>query len=91
VELTPWKLEFKLGYDIHFSKLDPSVQKTILKKFDQMKQPLQARGLIASRYQIEEVGGYRIAFIQRDKTRTKSIHFVGNHKQYEKWYKSVKI
>ena len=91
MELLPWKLEFKPGWDIHFSKFDLSVQKMILKKFDQMKQSLQARGLRASRYQVEEVGGYRIAFIQRDKTRTKSIHFAGNHKQYEKWYKSVQI
>lgn len=54
-----------------------------------MKRPLQGRGLHSSRYKVEEVGGYRIAFIQHETVRIKSIHFVGNQKQYEKWYKSA--
>jgi hypothetical protein len=37
--------------------------------------------------QVEETGQYRIAFYQNEETRTKEIHFVGTHKQYEKWYK----
>ena len=81
-----WKLLFKKDWDKHFKKLDNSTQQRILKKFEQMKQPLQARGLKSSKIVVEEVGQYRIAFYQNEKKQQKEIHFVGNHKQYEKWY-----
>ncbi|MFH1586867.1 MAG: hypothetical protein ABID38_03360 [Candidatus Diapherotrites archaeon] len=87
MELRSWKLVFKKGWDKHFKKFDKSEQLRILKKFEQMKQPLQARGLKASRAAIEEVGQYRIALYQNEEKHHKEIHFVGNHKQYEKWYK----
>ncbi|HLC36402.1 MAG TPA: hypothetical protein VJK05_02235 [archaeon] len=52
-----------------------------------MKQPLQGRGMHSSKYQVEETGQYRIAFIEYKEEGIKDIHFVGNRKQYEKWYK----
>ncbi|MEK6942057.1 MAG: hypothetical protein AABW85_04340 [archaeon] len=59
-----------------------------MKKFEKMEQPLSAGGgLHSSNYQVEEAGQYRIAFIQDNQARAKSIHFVGTHKQYEKWFK----
>lgn len=87
LELKSWELVFKKGWNRHFDKFDNSTQQRILKKFEQMKQPLQARGLQASRAVVEEAGQYRIAFFQNEETSQKEIHFVGNHKQYEKWYK----
>ncbi len=86
MDLTPYRLDFKPGWDRHFKDFDKSVQQLILKKLEHMKQPLQARGLHSSRYRVEEAGGYRIALIQDDENRIKHIHFVGNHPQYEKWY-----
>jgi len=88
LELTPWRVGLKPGWDIHFRKFDSNTQLMIMKKLDQMAQPLAGRGLHSCRYQVEEIGQYRIAFECNESTRTKSIHFVGNHKQYEKWYKS---
>lgn len=86
MELSNWKLLFEPGWDRHFGKFDSTARNQILRKFEKMKQPLGARGMHSSRYRVEEVGQYRIAFIQDESTRTKRIHFVGNHKQYEKWY-----
>ena len=88
MELLSWKLEFMSGWDIHFKKFDKNIQLQILKKVDQMEQQLQSRGLHSSRYQIEEVGQYRIALKIDEKNMVKKIVFVGNHKQYEKWYKN---
>ncbi|MFH1106388.1 MAG: hypothetical protein V1787_00680 [Candidatus Micrarchaeota archaeon] len=88
MELKPFRLEFNPGWDRHFRKFDRAVQERILAKLEQMKQPLPARGMHASRYKIEEAGGYRIAYIQDDEKREKRIHFVGDHKQYEEWYSS---
>ena len=87
LELKPWKLVFKKGWDRHFKKFDKSEQQRILRKLEQMKQPLKARGLKASKSVVEESGQYRIAFYQNEGKHQKEIHFVGNHKQYEKWYK----
>ncbi|MBI2530390.1 MAG: hypothetical protein HYW05_04570 [Candidatus Diapherotrites archaeon] len=86
MNLTQWKLKFKPGWDMHFRKFDKPIRQQIIKKIEKMKQPLAARGLHSSSYQVEEVGQYRIAFMREEETRTKHIHFVGNHKQYENWY-----
>jgi len=89
LELKPWKLVYRKDWDKNFKKFDKETQKRILKKIKQMKQPLMARGLKTSKALIEEVGQYRIAFYQNEEKHLKEIHFVGNHKQYEKWYKEV--
>ncbi|MCX6778597.1 MAG: hypothetical protein NT157_07020 [Candidatus Micrarchaeota archaeon] len=81
-----WKLEFKPGWDEYFKDFDKSVQQRILKKFEQMKLLLKGRGLHSSKYMVEETGGYRIAYIEDKAAGAKRIHFVGNHKQYVRWY-----
>ncbi|HLC48042.1 MAG TPA: hypothetical protein VJI13_03115 [Candidatus Norongarragalinales archaeon] len=86
MELKQWRLEFKPGWDTHFKGFDKSTQQRIMNKFDQMKSPLQGRGLHGSRFKVEEVGGYRIAFIGDEPMQARKIHFVGSHKQYERWY-----
>lgn len=89
MELTPWKIEYRDGWDIHLHSFSIDVQERLRKKIEQMKQPLQGRGLHGSRYNIEEVDQYRIAYILDTQSQTKKIHFIGNHKQYEKWYSKV--
>lgn len=89
MKLDSWKIVFKPGWDIYFRDFDKSEQQKIMKKIDQMEQPLQARGLHSSRYCVEETGQYRIAFYQDGNHHTKEIHFVGNHKQYRKWYSKI--
>ena len=86
MELKNWLLEFKPGWDLHFKDFDKGTQQRIMKKLDQMKNPLQGRGLHTSRFQVEEVGGYRIVFIEELTIHIRRIHFIGNHKQYGLWY-----
>jgi len=89
MDLKDWKITFSPGWDKHFSKLDTNTQKLILKKLEQMAQPLNARKLHNSKYYIEEVGQYRIVFTENEINLEKQIFFIGDHKQYEKWYKSL--
>jgi mRNA-degrading endonuclease RelE of RelBE toxin-antitoxin system len=91
MELKNWKLEFKPGWDSHFKDFDRQTQLRILKKFEQMKNPLQGRGLHSSRIKIEEVGNYRIGYIEDSASNTRRIYFVGDHKQYERWYLELEI
>jgi len=89
MDLKEWKITFFLGWDKYFIKLDNNTQKLILKKLEQMAQPLKARRLHKSKYYIEEVGQYRIVFTEDEINLEKQIFFIGDHKQYEKWYKSL--
>ena len=86
MELKNWKVLLKPGWDTHFKKFDRPTKERIMKKLDQMEKPTKPRGLHSSRCLVEEVGQYRIAYETDGKNRKKNVHFVGNHKQYEKWY-----
>jgi mRNA-degrading endonuclease RelE of RelBE toxin-antitoxin system len=89
MELAPYRIGYRRGWDRHFDKLDAETQRQILKKIEQMKSPIVGRGLHSSEFRVEEVGGYRIVYALFEAERMKSIHFVGSHKQYEKWYSSL--
>lgn len=86
-----YQLSFKPGWDCYFRKWDKNLQQPILKKLEHLKQELLGRGLHASRYLVEEVGQNRIVYWVDEQVRVKHIHFVGNHKQYEKWYKENQL
>ena len=66
--------------------LDKAVKLQILKKLVQMeREDLKSRHLKKGlAYFVEEAGQYRICFSQEEKTR--KVWFIGNHKQYRKWY-----
>ena len=87
-----------MTYTINYSEaakaqlkeLDRPVQARIIKKITQLE-----REDIVSRHLgrglpffVEEVGGYRITFEKDEKTKTKTIAFAGDHKEYKKWYLS---
>lgn len=86
LDLKPYRIDFRPGWDRHFRDFDKEIQRRILAKLEHMKQPLSGRWLHSFRYCVEEVGGCRIAFILDETNRVKHIHFIGNHKQYERWY-----
>lgn len=87
LDLKPWNLHYELDWDVNFKDFDSSTKIMIWKKIQQLKQPLRGRGLHSSRYLVEEVGQYRIVYDEIEETKTRRIYFVGDHKQYEKWYK----
>ena len=81
-------LRFVTGWDIHFSKMDSTEQQRIWKKIQQLKSLGKARHLKHGvPIFVSESGQYRICF--REKQTIREILFAGNHKQYEKWYKSI--
>jgi mRNA-degrading endonuclease RelE of RelBE toxin-antitoxin system len=82
-----WNIEQIPGWDKYFRKFDKGIQHQILKKISQLMTTSNHRRLHQSKFCVEEVGQYRICFIITEETKTKYIHFIGNHKQYEKWYK----
>ena len=71
----------------YLRKLDNSVRLRILKKLVQLKRDdLNLRHLRHGlKHHVGEVGGYRIALLQDENAKTRTIVFIGNHEEYEKW------
>jgi len=83
-----FELSFVDGWDIHYSKMDSAEKQRIWKKILQLKTLAKARHMKQGLpYFVVETGQYRICFKEEENQRT--IHFAGNHKQYQKWYKQV--
>lgn len=82
-----WEILFSENCGRYYSRFDKSVKDRIKKKIEQMENDLPPRGLYQSKYLVEEVGQYRIAYILRE-GNIKEIHFIGDHTQYKKWYSS---
>lgn len=82
-----FELRFAEGWERHFSKFDNSIKERIWKKIQQIKVLTNPRHLgHGEPFFVEEAGQFRICFEQTAPT-IRRIVFVGNHKQYEKWYK----
>ena len=83
-----YQLDFKPGWDAHFSKMDKETQERIWKKIQKQKDETTARHM---RFGLEfyalEIGQYRVALKIDEAKKLKIVWFAGNHKQYEKWYK----
>ncbi len=81
-----YALEFAKGWEQYFEKLDKSMRERVWKKIQQLKTLHHSRHLKQGLgFFISEVGQYRIAYEIDETRKTKIIHFVGDHKQYEKW------
>ncbi len=84
----PYSLEYRDGWDRHYSKMDKSVQLIIWKKIQQQKNETGMRHMRHGvDFYVVEAGQYRIALKVHEEKQMKEICFAGNHKQYEKWYK----
>ncbi len=71
--------------------LDAPLRDRIIKKLVQLaRDDLQSRHLSHGvPHFVEEVAGYRITFTKDDTKKIKKVWFIGDHKEYEKWYRSA--
>ena len=82
-----WTINYEINWDIYFNGLDQTIQSHIFKKINRLQFEIHARHFHKLNFFILEVRQYRIAFFEIKSTRTRTVVFVGNHTQYEKWYK----
>ena len=83
-----YAIKFHKGWDIYFSKLEVVMKKRVMKKILQLQYDISARHLKQGLpFYVVELGQYRLCFTTDKKTGTKTLFFVGNHKEYEKWLK----
>lgn len=82
-----YSAEFHEDWKSRFEKLDNSVKIRIVKKIKQILDGLPGRHLEhGAEYFVEEVGQYRICYKSFDGAKVRKFYFVGDHKEYEKWY-----
>ena len=82
-------------FEIHLSEeaykqfkcLDKSVKKKIAKAIDSLKNRDTGKRLKGfSNFFVKKVGQYRIVYVKDSKEKRKIVYFIGDHKEYEKWY-----
>lgn len=85
-----YALQYEPGWDRYYAKMDSSIRIMIFKKIEQQMNETKTRHLHhGSVFYVVEVGQYRIGLTINEREHIKTIYFVGNHKQYEKWYRSL--
>ncbi len=87
--MPPYRIEFEPEAEDRYAGLDKSLRFQIDKKLSKMERDELVfrhlkRGLP---FFVEEAGGYRIAFKVREDLKQKRILFIGDHKEYEWWYR----
>ena len=81
-----YSLEFAQGWEKCFEKLDKGMRRRVWKKIQQLKIQTHSRHLKQGlNFFVSEVGQYRIAYKIDGQRKVKVVHFVGDHKEYEKW------
>ena len=85
--MNKYQIIFDESVNKQLNKVDKSTKMKIFKKINKLEKEILSRHLKQGLpFFVEEVGQYRICFEIDEKERTKKIFFIGNHKQYEKWY-----
>ena len=66
-------------------RMDASIRERIIKRIAHMRDEPEGRHMkYGLNFFVIVVGQYRIVYTREGKRKT--IYFVGNHKEYEKWY-----
>jgi mRNA-degrading endonuclease RelE of RelBE toxin-antitoxin system len=79
--------EFDQGWHGYFQPLDPEIKSRVAKKIKKILEYPQKRHLKKVSFFVAEVAQYRIIYkVFEDNNRVR-FYFIGNHKDYEKWYR----
>jgi len=83
---------YKAGYDEdwpkYFNKLDNTIKERVAKKIKKILEFPKKRHLSQrARFFVDEIGQNRIIYRVLEEGREVRFYFVGNHKEYERWYK----
>ena len=80
--------EYDEGWPKYFKKLDNSIKERIVKKIQKiLVHPKKKHMKKGARFFDDEVGQYRITYRAFEENKIVRFYFVGDHKDYKKWYK----
>ena len=82
-----YKVTFHKNWPDYFNKLEPAIMERTTKKIQNIREYPRKRHLkFGSKYFVSEIGQYRIVYAVFEEKNEVRFFFIGNHKQYEKWY-----
>ena len=83
-----YKESFDEKWPEYFAKLDNKIKERVAKKIKKILEFPQKRHLRKSaKFFVDEIGQHRIVYRVFEENNEVRFYFVGNHKEYEKWYK----
>ncbi|MEW6294808.1 MAG: hypothetical protein AB1467_00750 [Candidatus Diapherotrites archaeon] len=83
-----YKATYDEDWPKYFNDLDNTVKERVAKKIQKILEFPKKRHLgQKAKFFVDEVGQCRILYRVFDETNEVRFYFVGNHKEYEKWYK----
>jgi len=86
--ITIYKATFDENWPKHFNKLDPTIKERVVKKIKKILEFPKKRHLKkGARFFVDEIGQNRIVYRVFEENKEARFYFVGNHKEYERWYK----
>ena len=72
----------------YFAKLDNTIKERVARKIEKILEFPQKRHLKkGARFFVDEIGQNRIIYRLFDGSNEVRFYFVGNHKEYERWYR----
>ena len=72
----------------YFAKLDNTIKERVAKKIKKILEFPQKRHLKkGARFFVDEIGQNRIVYRVFEENKEARFYFVGNHKEYERWYR----
>ena len=72
----------------YFNKLENEIRERVAKKIKKILEYPQKRHLKkGAEYFVGEAGQYRIVYKIFEENKEARFYFVGNHKEYERWYR----
>ncbi len=78
---------FDEDWPTYFATLDHAMKVRVAKKIRKiLERPKKRHMRKNARFFVDEVGQYRITYRVFDEQNQVRFYFVGDHKQYEKWY-----
>jgi len=85
-----YKASFHKDWPGYFDKLENQIKEHTVKKIQKILEHPQKRHLGGgAKYFVDEIGQYRILYMVFEERQEVRFFFVGNHKEYEKWYKQL--
>jgi len=83
-----FKESFDEKWPEYFKKLDNTTKERVAKKMKKILEFPKKRHLSqGARFFVDQIGQNRIVYRVFDENKEVRFYFVGNHKEYEKWYK----
>ena len=82
-----YKATFHKSWPEFFDTLDNTIKERVTKKIQKILEYPKKRHLAGgAKYFVDEVSQYRILYMIFEEKQEVRFFFVGNHKQYEKWF-----